>query len=172
MMKQARIIGLLVIGLTLTACGFHLKGHTNAQPLSGMIIDVIAENRFGPLERLLRARLERSGAVIKADESARFQLHIDEQQLKRRALLRTETGRVGEYELTLMIKARIFKVPLTDPVNLNLSASREYVYDSTQLLASNEQEQSLIRDMRQDLSEQIIRQLTHAKNLQELSVAH
>ena len=150
------LVSVLVAVLTvwLSACGFQLRGQAGNKALEQYNIVLMAQSSPSELERLMASSLPQK---THAKESADVLLSLAEPALKKRMMTRSATGRASEFELLLEVQFRLKK---GDNIKEHtVSARREYLYDSTQLLAIDEQEQSLLRDMQSDLVQQILTQV-------------
>lgn len=162
---RRRLLGFL--GATITAtgmagCGFHLRGKT---PLAFAKIYVgISPNT--DLGGGLRRRLRSGGAteVVEHADAADARLEILRDERSREILTLTGAGKVREYELRHAITFRVIdragaeRIPAT-----TITAKREYNFDDSQILAKEQEEALLYRDMQGDLVEQLIRRLSAIK---------
>ncbi len=74
-------------------------------------------------------------------------------------------GKAREYELILRVN---FDVKGVDDSNLlneqNISLSRDFVFDKSDLLGANEEEQKLFNEMRNDVAKLIVHRLQAINN--------
>lgn len=148
--------------LTLAGCGFRLRG---PQPLafSSIFVGMPAQTELGSA---LRRRLRASGNTTVVDEpsKAEVRLEIVRNERTREILTLTGAGKVREYELRHFITFRL--VDRTGAERLGatgISATREYTFDDSQIIAKEQEEALLYRDMQTDLVDQIMRRLAAVK---------
>jgi LPS-assembly lipoprotein len=154
------IVSILLLALTVSACGFHLRGQVNLPPeMARTHIEGLGE--YSELGRDLRRLLEGSGAqVVDTREEAGAILDIITNQASRRVLSVQAGGKVQEYEL---IQRLVFSVRTTDGRVLlapqTLELNREYLYDRNDPLASGSQEGEIRDDMQRDIVQLLMRRL-------------
>ncbi|MAT66125.1 MAG: hypothetical protein CMN57_10835 [Gammaproteobacteria bacterium] len=154
------IVSLLLLALTLTACGFQLRGQVNLPPEMART-HVQGLNEYSDLGRDLRRLLEGSGVqVVDSTEGASAILDIITNQASRRVLSVQAGGKVQEYEL---IQRLVFSVRTTDGRLLlepqELELTREYLYDRFDPLASGSQEGEIRAEMRRDITQLLMLRL-------------
>ncbi|WP_018990765.1 LPS-assembly lipoprotein LptE [Aromatoleum toluclasticum] len=146
----------------LAGCGFQLRG---PRPLafSTLHVNVGAQNEFGAA---LRRRIRTSGTTEVVDDpsQAEAKLEILRNQPEREILTLTGAGKVREYELRHVLTFRLVDRAGTERIRpTTISAKREYTYDDSQVLAKEQEEALLYRDMRGDLVDQLMRRLAAVK---------
>ncbi|BAZ93390.1 hypothetical protein TspCOW1_16700 [Thiohalobacter sp. COW1] len=150
----------LLLALTLSACGFQLRGQANLPPeMARTQIQGLSE--YSDLGRDLRRLLEGSGVqVVPSAEQATAILDIITNQAGRRVLSVQAGGKVQEYEL---IQRLVFSVRTTDGRLLlepqELELAREYLYDRFDPLASGSQEGEIRAEMRRDITQLLMLRL-------------
>jgi LPS-assembly lipoprotein len=153
---------LLAVSLSLTACGFQLRG-TASLPFNSMYVQAAPASQFATLlKRSVRAG---SGTRI-ADQPAEAEvtLQILNELQEKQILSLGGTGRVSEYVLRYRVSFR-----LTDPKNrehipaTEIVLKRDFSYTDTQALSKDAEEALLYRDMRNDAVQQLVRRLQAAK---------
>lgn len=149
-------IALLGILLLLQGCGFQLRGATPEAkniPLTYV--------RGGIPASLLRAQLNRVNKVTENAEAAQAVLTILDENFDRRVLtVGSGDGKVREYELRYRVNFEVRDkagAELLAPQTINLR--RDYLFNETQVLGSDTEEDILQRDMVQDAVGQILRRL-------------
>ena len=164
-MKQTHmtrsLLALLCVTL-LTACGFQLRGVVD-MPYSSIYIDL-------PETNTMRAKLARSitaGSNTKLADSAKQSqalLGITGDSLVKNILSLNSAGVVTEYELVRTFNYRVY-----DPLGRDLISPgsivirREITYDPSQVLAKQAEEGLLVKDMENDLVQQLLRRLAASK---------
>lgn len=154
------IVFILLLTLTLSACGFHLRGQVNLPPeMARTHIEGLDE--YSDMGRDLRRLLEGSGVqVVDTAEQATAILDIVDNQASRRVLSVQGGGKVQEYEL---IQRLVFSVRTTDGRLLlepqRLELTREYLFDRNDPLASSSQEGEIRTEMRRDIAQLVMLRL-------------
>ncbi len=164
-MKNATRIFLLAIVLTLAACGFHLRGSNLKDvgfPFKSLYLKAPAETPFViDLRRVLASnKITLTPTADKAD----LVLEVISEQNIKQILSLSGAGRVQEYQLFYRISLRAYDDKQNDwlpPDEILLS--RILPYDDTQVLAKEQEEAMLYKDMRSDALAQTIRRLNKAK---------
>jgi LPS-assembly lipoprotein len=149
--------------LTLAGCGFQLRG---PRPLAFSTIHVGISNQteFGTA---LRRRIRTSGTteIVEDPSRADVRLEILRNQPEREILTLSGAGKVREFELRHVITFRLVDRAGTELIHpTSISAKRQYNFDDSQVLAKEQEEALLFRDMQGDLIEQLMRRLTAVKS--------
>ncbi|HEX6735905.1 MAG TPA: LPS assembly lipoprotein LptE [Azonexus sp.] len=165
-MPLLRSLSLLLLVAILAGCGFQLRGaQSSGLPYKSLYIALpdTAEVRVW-LERYVRAT---GGTELVADgkaAEATFQQLSDSRQ--KTILSVNAKGRVREYRLQLIYRFRVVNgkgQELVAPNEINLS--RDITYNDSTVLAKDQEEGLLWRDMNNDLVNQIMRRLSIVKPL-------
>lgn len=155
-------LGAVTASTVIAGCGFHLRGST---PLafSKVYVGMPPNSELGSA---LRRRLRASGAteVVEDAGAADARLDILRDERSREILTLTGAGKVREYELRHAISFRLVDRGGTERIAATtISAKREYNFDDSQVLAKEQEEALLYRDMQGDLVEQLMRRLSAVK---------
>ena len=148
---------LLALVLMLGACGFHLRG--SAQLPFETIYVQGGGNQLGPdLQRYLRYGT--SVKVVQTPGEAQAILDILGEGREKRILSLTGGGRVGEFELFYRLSFRLHdgKGKELMPVQ-QLELKRVLSFSDVQVLAKEQEEAMLYRDMQSDAVQQVVRRL-------------
>lgn len=152
-----RIFILLGISLLLGGCGFQLRGTESNNSFALSELDLQARNRYGDTVRALKNQLISRNLQVRP--GAPFQLKLVDEEINRRPVSYTSSGRTAEYQLTHRVKYEF-----RDQQNLLLLANqievqKVYVYDSSNLISSAQESALLYKEMRQDLVHQLTARL-------------
>ena len=141
---------ILILTLAVSSCGFQLRGALETSFKSIQI------NGGSPeLVKQLKRNYKQSGIDVRTS-SAEKTIEIITDKVNKRILSLKSTGTVSEYQLDYIFSYRI-KSNLNEWGSPNtIEMSRSYTYDDSNRLAKQEEENSLIKGMR----EQIIRAMT------------
>ena len=157
-------LALLALALVLSACGFQLRG-SYALPYESLHIALPSGSVIGAgLKRQIRA----SGGtrileVEEKDEAQGTFVQTSETREKRILSLGT-SGRVREVRLVLRYSYRVLDPKGRELVgNTGIEVTRDATYDDSAILAKEQEEQLLWRDIENDLVQQILRRLAAVK---------
>ena len=155
-------IVLLCLTMTLSSCGFQLRGQA-AIPYKTIFIETAGYSQFaGDLERAIRSGSQ-TRVVSKRDE-AEAVLKITGELQENRILSLSSGGRVREFDLRYRVTYRLTDragVDLAQPGTIDLH--RDMTYDDTAVLAKESEQLLLYRDMKADAVQQMLRRLSVAK---------
>jgi LPS-assembly lipoprotein len=156
---------LLLTMLALAACGFHLRG-SNLKDVQfafkSLYLKAPSETPFvGNLRQILKAnKIEMTATADKAD----LVLEVVSEQTLKQILSLSGAGKVQEYQLFYRISLRAYDNQQNDWLPADeISLSRILPYDDAQVLAKEQEEASLYKDMRSDAVAQAVRRLNRAK---------
>lgn len=156
---------LLMSVLALTACGFHLRG-SNLKDVQfafkSLYLKAPSETPFvTDLRRMLKAnKIEMTTTADKAE----LVLEVVSEQPLKQILSLSGAGRVQEYQLFYRVSLRAYDNQQNDWLPADeISLSRILPYDDTQVLAKEQEEATLYKDMRGDAVAQAVRRLNRAK---------
>jgi LPS-assembly lipoprotein len=156
------VIAILVIAMTLSSCGFQLRGQA-AIPYKSLFVETTGYSKFAiDLERAIRSGSKTKIAENRSDAEAVLKI-IGETQENFIVALSTG-GRVLEFELRYKVAYRLTDRAgndLTPPSEILLR--RDMTYDDTEVLAKESEIEFLYRDMKADAVQQMLRRLSAAK---------
>jgi LPS-assembly lipoprotein len=150
------------LSLALSACGFHLRG---AQPLpfESMHVAVVEGSELGAaLKRSIRA--QGGTRLVDNPREAQAIFTVTGEAREKNILSLSAAGRVREFQLRLRFAFR-----LHDPKGREfippseILLTRDISFSDEQVLAKEQEEALLFRDMQNDLVQQIMRRLAAAK---------
>lgn len=158
-----RLPALLMLGLALPACGFHLRGAVEMPPaLQYTVAEGLAP--YSDLGEALSRAWRQSGAQLEfgrgADaEAARLVINRDE--VSRRTLSVDSAGRPNEYELRYQVDFTLRDAAgRTLLKNQSAMANRAYQFNPDNALAMDDEEQRLKRVLAEDIAVQMLRRIT------------
>lgn len=154
--------GGLAAAALLGGCGFKLRG---PQPLAFSNI-YLGVSRQSDLGAALQRRIVANGNTTITDDlaTADVRLEILRDQTEREILTLTGGGKVREYQLQRLMSFRLVGRNGSEWIApTTISARREYNFDDAQVLAKEQEEALLFRDMQLDLIDQLMRRLAAAK---------
>ena len=174
---RARVLFAVCLVLTLSACGFHLRGSNGSfmLPFATMHIGLPDTSPLAiDLKRYIRAIGSTEIVDTRDGADAALEVLSDPENTRTKTILSLNSnGRVREYQLGYSINFRVVDKAgnvLLAPTTISLT--RPITFNEAQVLAKETEEASLYRDMRNDLVQQIMRRLAAIKPvLPAMSVA-
>jgi len=146
--------------LGLAGCGFHLEGHTPL-PSQFKVAYVDAHDRQSDFVQGLRSALLVNGVILTEDTTAATAtVHVLDDKHTQRVLSVSPNNLPREYELTYTVR---FSVTTGDKELLaaqEVSATREYSFDVSELLAKENEEAILQEALAHDLVDVVMRRLS------------
>lgn len=165
---RSAVLRVLGLGLTLSlgACGFHLAGSRPLpEPLSRVHIEVVAPYRVSepPLEKALRLRLTRRGAVVqpRPGEGATL-LRLSELSETRQVLSVGADGKALEFLLVTRVRYELLGGDRVWLPAETLTVSRDYSFSADQILPKEAEEERLRRYLQDELAERLLLRLETA----------
>jgi len=160
-----RIILLLTAALLLSACGFHMRGHNqngSEYAFRSLYLKTATET---PFTTELRLNLELNKITL-ASSSAQSDLVLDivSESTDKQIIALSGAGQVREFLLRYKVSVRAYDNRQNDWLNADeIVLQRSLTYDDSQILAKEQEEAMLMRDMRSDAAQQVMRRLSRAK---------
>jgi LPS-assembly lipoprotein len=156
---------LLFAVLTLSACGFHLRGHNPNQkefPFGTLYLKSSALTPFvADLQNSLDLyKIKMSATAAEAD----LILDIVSEASGKQILALSGAGQVLEYQLTYRVSLRAYDKQMNEWLPADeIALQRSLIYDDAQVLAKEQEESLIYRDLRSDAVQQVMRRLSRAK---------
>lgn len=153
----------LAPALLLGGCGFKLRG---PQALEFPTIHV-GVDPVSPLGAGLRRQIATSGTTVAVEDPAAAAVHLQIlRNVRTREILSiSAAGKVREYQLGQTITFRLVDREGTELLPAtSISARRDYNFDDAQVIAKEQEETLLYRDMERDLQQQLMRRLAAVRS--------
>lgn len=161
-MRALNIILLAVVVAVLGACGFHLRG-AQSMPFESIYIALPSGSEVGAnLKRALRAN--GSVKIVDRVEDAQAGFLPTGENRDKVILSLNSAGRVREFQLRYRFAYRLIDQKMQDlapPAEIIMT--RDITYSDADVLAKDQEEALLWRDMQTDLVQQVMRRLAAAK---------
>ena len=155
-----RLISLLLVLVALTACSdWHLRG--TRSDLVNVKTVAIRGTAAPVLSRALATELRLSNVQVVKRSEAEAVLELGREQFDRRVVsVDPDTGKVRELELSLEVgfAVRDKEGNLLAPYQ-DLNWQRDFVFDETALLGTNEQQNVIQRELAEDAAKTIVLRL-------------
>ena len=158
LIKRFLILALIALS---TSCGFHLRG---AQPLpfDSIYLGLSSHSEMGAT---LKRQIAANGATRIADKASDAQVSLivlKEDHIKTILSLNTK-GQVRDYLLQLAFEFKLVDAAGHEVIPASrIAVTRELTYNDAQLLAKEQEEDQLYRDMQSDVVLQLLRRLSSA----------
>ena len=153
--------------LTLTACGFHMRGEV-VLPSGLQRVHVQIADPFSPLKRDLEAALKRGGATIEENPGADVaDVIISAVSIGPVARSVGANAYVNEFSMVYHVELQI-----TDAKNKVLipkqviEHSREFTFDQTQAIGTTAEQDEIKKEMERDMVQTIVRKVDAAAKLE------
>lgn len=149
---------LLAITCILSSCGFHLKGTSVFdKPMPYRSWQIEGGNMQRPLETVLR----RQPNIVVDDENPDVVVKVLSATQNMSTSAVDISGSASEYLLVLAVKVQAYRhgKPLGDPIEVNIQ--RYMDYSDHEVLAKENEQNMIWRDIQTDAAEQIVHRLTY-----------
>jgi LPS-assembly lipoprotein len=147
--------------LLLAGCGFRLRGTANV-PFETIHVPGATAGIALDLKRNIEAGTR--ARVVDDPKAAQALLQVTEEARSREILSLTSAGRVREFQLRYRVGFRVHDGKGGEFVPASvIQLTRDMTYSDAEILAKEQEEQLLFRDMRTDMVQQILRRLASAK---------
>ncbi len=170
-MKTLTRLLFLAVSLSLVACGFHMRGHNNMQvklAFQSVFLRSASESPF--ITDLRKALVLNKVALADSAEEATITLDIISETTDRQILSLSAAGKVTEYDLRYRITMSAYDSQLVYWLpTADVSLNRTMPYDDSQVLAKEQEQAVLYKDMRTDAVAQVLRRLSRAKPPKDMS---
>ncbi|MEO8101108.1 MAG: LPS assembly lipoprotein LptE [Betaproteobacteria bacterium] len=145
----------------MAACGFHLRGEYNV-PFASVFLSAAGTSQVGL--KLRRELTNSPTRLMPSAKDAEAQLNISDEKRERIILSLSGAGRVREYQLKLQVRYQLVDNKGNVPIPTSeIQLQRIMTYDDSQVIAKQQEEAMLYKDMEQDAASQILRRLTAIK---------
>ncbi len=161
LLPRAVVVAVLAL-LTLVGCGFHLRG-SYALPYESMFVNLPDYSVIGAaVKRAIRSSGTTRLALTASD--AEVTLQPGTEYRDRVILSVSSSGRVSELRLRYLYPYRVIDAKGRDVVPPeSIELVRDLTYDDSNILAKQQEEALLWRDMENDLVQQLMRRLGAVK---------
>ena len=149
------------MALALAGCGFRLRG-TAEVPFETLYVPGATSGIALDLKRNIQAGTK--ARVVDDPSKADAVLQFTEETRQKEILSLTGTGRVREFQLRYRVAFRVHDGKGAEYVPPNtIQLTRDVTFNDAEILAKEQEEQLLFRDMQVDMVQQILRRLAAAK---------
>jgi LPS-assembly lipoprotein len=148
-----------LIGIALTACGFHPRAKLDLPDTLGPV-RVQTANPYSEIGLELATALTRAGAVAATDDQPSAVLKITQEQITNAPVAVDQFARVREYITRYRVDFVLLGVdgtPVIEPQSITLS--REYDFDSSASAGSPAEQELIAHELRRDMEAAILRRI-------------
>ena len=157
---SSRVIALALV-LVLAGCGFRLRG-TAEVPFETLYLPNATSGIALDLKRSIQAGTR--ARVVDEAKGADAVLQFTEEGRSKEILSLTAQGRVREFQLRYRVGFRVHDGKGREFVPASvIQLTRDVTFNDTEILAKEQEEQLLFRDMQTDMVQLIMRRLAAAK---------
>jgi LPS-assembly lipoprotein len=152
----------LIVVITLSSCGFKLKGSYEI-PYQTIYLQAAGESRVG---RTIKKKLQRRPniEIVQTLSAAEVAINILEEASTRTVAVLSNAGSVDEYELIYTIR---YKIELSEnsssSVERHIVLRRKITHSDLDIAAKSNEENSLIDDMASEAATSILVRLSREK---------
>jgi LPS-assembly lipoprotein len=152
----------LIVVMTLSSCGFKLKGSYEI-PYQTIYLQAAGESRVG---RIIKKKLQRRPniEIVQTLSAAEVAINILEEASTRTVAVLSNAGSVDEYELIYTIR---YKIELSEnsssSVERHIVLRRKITHSDLDIAAKSNEENSLIDDMASEAATSILVRLSREK---------
>jgi LPS-assembly lipoprotein len=152
---------LVVLMAVLAGCGFKLRG-TAEVPFETLYLPGATGGIALDLKRNIQAGTK--AKVVDDPAKADAVMQFTEESRTKEVLSLTGAGRVREFQLRYRVGFRVHDGKGNEYVpQSTIQLTRDVTFNDTEILAKEQEEQLLFRDMQSDMVQQILRRLAAAK---------
>ncbi len=151
---------ILASALLLSGCGFKLRG-SHYLPEVFKSLSVQSFDQHSELTRLVKQQLIANDVTL-TDSSTATQLRLIKDNLDRRTLTLFPNGQVAEYELIYSVFYEVM-IPGKESQSFNFEIYRDYQDDPDKALAKSRELNVILKEMRVQAANRVIRQLASIK---------
>lgn len=162
-MRKIRIkLLFLVIAITLSSCGFKLKGSYEI-PYQTIYLQAAGESRVG---RIIKRQIQRKSniEIVQTLSAAEATINILEEVSTRAVAVLSNVGSVDEYELIYTVRYRIGPGQNSSSMQEGkIVLQRKITHSDLDIAAKSNEEDALINDMASEAATGILVRLSRAK---------
>lgn len=163
MSTKTRTLSMLALLISLTSCGFSLRGSTTSLDDS-ISVFIEAINPNAALVQQIGSALQNAGVQISTDMNSNYTLHIGEEQYISRPATVNGRARAVQYDLQLALEYSLERQDTLLIPTETIAASRTHFEDITNISGSSEELTMLREEMRTELVDRLLRRVAASAN--------
>lgn len=155
---------LIFLALSLGACGFHLRGHGKKVTLAFQSVYLKVNGETPYVTDLRNALIANKVELGASPEQSTITLQVVSEESDKQILALSGAGKVLEFQLSLRVVLHAYDAQLNTWLpEEEIVLYRTLTYDDAQVLAKEQEEALLVKDMRTDAVTQSLRRLSRAR---------
>lgn len=159
MRRTGTLFALMLVLLSLGACGFQLRGDADLPPEMSMTQMVVADE-YSTLARRVRIMLEQNGVKFVNGKEATAVLEIPTNRVVTEVLTIGDNARVKEYRIIHTVQFRLTTPGGQELMSLQtLRQAREISFDEQKILAASREQEYLKEDLAETLARLLVTRL-------------
>lgn len=156
-MFKRQLLTVYLIALTLTACGFHLRGQL---PLPKSVDVLFVQGERSQFKSRLEEMLVQAGAsVVQSPAAAKVVIVLDKTSTERQVNTIDNRGKSNSYDFIYRVDYRLVDSEGNILRTNQLQESITYDYDPTRQLEAEAEERELKKSMEQEILFRLLQQL-------------
>ncbi|WP_244943658.1 LPS assembly lipoprotein LptE [Vibrio algivorus] len=164
--SRVRLLAILGLAMMTSACGFHFRGNY-LLPEEVSTISVTSFDSYNQITRDVKNQLRLNGVDVVSPGANITNLHLvretaNDDSDNGRTLSLYQNSRAAEYELSYRVSYQV-SVPGYDKKTFNVNITRSYLDNPLAALAKSVERDLIVKEMREQAAEQIIRQMARLK---------
>jgi len=160
---------LLSASLLLAACGFHLRGHGAAVTLAFQSVYLKSPQETPFVSNLRTALIRNKVEVSNSADKATITLEIISESTNKQILSLSSAGKVLEYQLSFRVSLSAYDEQLNVWLpEEQILLTRTLAYNDAHVLAKEQEETLLYKNMQIDAVQQALRRLSRARPHNEI----
>ena len=161
--RWLRLYGLLMLVICLNGCGFHLRGMVNT-PMWLNNVAIIVQQAHRDLASLLRDQLKASNIQVNPDPTlANYWLIIESDIIEQHISSISSSTTPRQYQLIYTVRFQLQHANGQEILPSNqITVTRQITSNSDRILGSNDEEELVKSEMRQDAVIQIINRINRS----------
>ena len=156
-------LGVFFLTMSLSHCGYHLRGMAPLPP-SFQNIFIIAPKEAATLKYVLESELESYHVTVcQLDKQAHFEIVIDSVDFQRQVSNISSSTTPRQYQLIYTVKYHFIDTAQQHTVipNGKLSSTRLVTMNNERLLGSNYEQDFFLKEMQEEIARQMISTISH-----------
>lgn len=159
-MKATTLTAILLCGLTLSGCGYSLRG-SESLAMSLPDLQLNLQNPNSEFSRLLRRSLDTAGVVLSDTgmDGDTSQLSVSDVRVQNQPVSVNPAARAAQYEIRLSIDIQLLNGDQEIIPRETLTVERSYFEDIENIAGNQEEVEIISSEMRRELINLLIRRL-------------
>ncbi len=149
--------------ISLTACGFHLRGQGGDYELPFKTVYIDCGNVIICKNLQTTIKVQNLAEIVKSPDKAQVTLRLVDEQTSRQPQTFNSAGRIASYILMYQAVAQVWQKGEQVGNDINVSAQSVMQYNDSTVLANDQNEATFWDELHRNATNQLIRRLIHFK---------